>query len=165
MIYKKPCSITSDESIASKKATNTAKILLQKQKVGVLATICFDKPYTSIVGFSVTDDLKAIYFATPMATLKYKNLLSNSNVSLLIDNRQNLGTDFSEAAAITCIGKALNQEGEEKEFGRDLLIEKHPELINFLNSPTCKILKIGVSKYSIVTRFQEVTEIEFDDKL
>ena len=136
------------------------KFLLFQQKTGVLATIDNDKPYTSVVGFAATPDIKELYFGTPEATLKYQNILENPNVAMLIDNRQNLGSDFSNAAALTVMGKVKKSDAEEIVKGRNLLVKRHPELKTFLNSPTCRIVKIEVSKHSLVIRFQEVSELE-----
>jgi hypothetical protein len=38
-------------------------------------------------------------------------------------------------------------------------LEKHPELEDFVRSPTCAVLDIGVESYYIVERFQHVTEM------
>ncbi|MGM0599393.1 MAG: pyridoxamine 5'-phosphate oxidase family protein [Candidatus Rifleibacteriota bacterium] len=139
------------------------RFLLFQQKTGILATIDNDKPYTSVVGFATTPDIKELYFGTPEATLKYQNILSNPNVAMLIDNRQNLGSDFSNAAALTVMGTVKKSGEEEINKGRNLLIKRHPELKTFLNSPTCRIVKIMVSKYSLVLRFQEVSELEISE--
>lgn len=144
------------------KTMEIVRQLLNEQKVGILATINSNKPYTSIVGFAATDDLKTIYFGTPVATLKFRNIQDNPNVSILIDNRKNLGSDFSKAAALTCMGIASSEDDSPDHLGINHLINRHPELKTFFNSPSCKIIKICVSKYSLVLRFQEVTEIDME---
>jgi nitroimidazol reductase NimA-like FMN-containing flavoprotein (pyridoxamine 5'-phosphate oxidase superfamily) len=75
----------------------TVKKLLFGQRLAVLATVCENRPYTSIVGFAAEPDMKTLYFGTPQATLKVRNISNNPAVSLLIDNRQNAGGDFSLA--------------------------------------------------------------------
>ncbi|PKL46826.1 MAG: hypothetical protein CVV42_15090 [Candidatus Riflebacteria bacterium HGW-Riflebacteria-2] len=137
---------------------DTVKELLFAQRLGILATVNDDSPYTSIVGFAAEPDMKSIYFGTPRATLKLRNIQSNPAVSLLIDNRQNLGSDFSIAAALTCVGGAKILSGEETDRARDLLSERHPELRDFFASPTCALVKISICKFSLVRNFQEVTE-------
>jgi uncharacterized pyridoxamine 5'-phosphate oxidase family protein len=146
----------------SAKTIEIVRQLLNEQKVGILATIDSNKPYTSIVGFAATDDLKTIYFGTPVATLKYRNIQDNPNVSILIDNRKNLGSDFSQAAALTCMGEAFSEDDSMDQSGKNYLIDRHPELKAFFSSPSCKIVKICVRKYSLVLRFQEVTEIDME---
>ncbi|MFZ5952869.1 MAG: pyridoxamine 5'-phosphate oxidase family protein [Candidatus Rifleibacteriota bacterium] len=153
-------SMRSDLNADSGNALKIVKCLLSQQKVGVLATVNAEgRPHTSIVGFAASEDLKNLYFGTPRATLKFRNLLVNANVSLLIDNRQNLSTDFGEAAALTCSGCASCSGEEPDQNGLRLLLEKHPELAGFFHSPTCRIVRIAISRYNLVLKFQEVTEI------
>ena len=67
----------------------TVRTLLDSQIQGVLATQHQQQPYTSLMAFAVTPDLRRIVFATARATRKYANLLDNPRASLLIDNRCN----------------------------------------------------------------------------
>ncbi|MEI6153894.1 MAG: pyridoxamine 5'-phosphate oxidase family protein, partial [Deltaproteobacteria bacterium] len=53
----------------------------------VLATDSNGHPYTSLVAYAITPDLKKVLFATPKGTRKYKNILNSEHVALLIDNR------------------------------------------------------------------------------
>lgn len=132
--------------------------LLQQQKLGVLATTAADTPHTSIVAFACSIDQKNVYFGTPIATLKFRNIEQNARVVLLIDNRQNLAEDFSEAAAVSCVGKAAILKEQQREEACTLLSLKHPELKHFFTAPTCALISISVEKYSLVVRFQEVIE-------
>lgn len=140
-------------------ARSTIKELLRDQKTGVLATCNKDIPHNSVVGFAVSEDLKFIYFATPIATIKYANLKQNPNVELLVDNRKNLAEDFNAAAAVSCVGKACCID-DDNSVAQHMMLQRHPELETFFKSPTCAIIEIKISKYSLVTRFQDVTEIE-----
>jgi len=132
--------------------------LLQQQKLGVLATTAADTPHTSIVAFACSTDQTMVYFGTPIATLKFRNIEQNARVVLLIDNRQNLAEDFSEAAAVSCVGKAATLKGQAREKACEVLSERHPELAHFFSAPTCALISISIEKYSLVVRFQEVIE-------
>lgn len=134
------------------------KELLNQQKLGVLATTVADTPHTSIVAFVCSADQRFIYFGTPIATLKFRNIEQNAQVELLIDNRQNLASDFSQAAAVSCIGQAKILKENEREEAFSLLSARHPELSHFFTAPTCALIKINMVKYSLVVRFQEVIE-------
>lgn len=137
----------------------TVKELLFGQRLAVLATVCENRPYTSIVGFAAEPDMKTLYFGTPQATLKVRNISNNPAVSLLIDNRQNAGSDFSIAAALTCVGGAAATSAAERDHACEMLVARHPELRSFFVSPTCVIVKITVCKLSLVQKFQGVTEL------
>ena len=39
-------------------------------------------------------------------------------------------------------------------------LEKHPYLEEFAAGPTCALLRVRVDRYIVVTRFQEVSEIQ-----
>ena len=68
------------------------KALLSEQRLGVLSTHYEGQPYASLVAFVASSDLGNLFFATPRATRKYRNLSHDDRASFLIDNRQNLPT-------------------------------------------------------------------------
>src|SRR4030042_1360697 len=88
--------------------------LLDSQTTGVLATESEHQPYANLVAFSFTDDLKRIIFATPDKTTKYRNLIKNPRVSLIIDSRKNDPEDFSGSMAVTAVGRVKELNGEAK---------------------------------------------------
>jgi nitroimidazol reductase NimA-like FMN-containing flavoprotein (pyridoxamine 5'-phosphate oxidase superfamily) len=136
--------------------------LLNSQRLAVLATLMSDqlgRPYSNLIAFAATDDLKEILFATTRATRKFKNLAEDPRVSLLIDNRSNQETDFGEASAVTVLGTAEEVMGPEREKYLQLYLQKHPYLEEFVTAPTCALIRVKVEKFIMVTRFQEVREI------
>ena len=134
--------------------------LLESQKLAVLSTQDHGQPYSNIVAMAATADLKYLLFATTRATRKYANLMADSRVAVLVDNRQNDVSDFTGAAALTALGKAWELQGAERQQFLKVYLGKHPYLEEFVTSPTCALLRIKVDKYIVVTRFQEVREIQ-----
>ena len=136
--------------------------LLERQLLGVLATHHDGEPYTSLVGFAVTGDLKQMLFATGKTTRKRANLVADARASMLVDNRTNRPADFAEASAATAVGvvEEVSDAGR-SEFDR-LFLAKHPHLEAFVRSPSCVPLRLQVSVYMVVTRFQHVIELHFD---
>lgn len=137
----------------------TLKDLFASQRLGVLATCGRRQPYSSLVAFAATNDLKYLVFATTRATRKYANLSTESRVALLVDNRSNKDTDFHRAIAVTALGKAEEAKESERDRFLKLYLAKHPYLEDFVMSPTCALLKISVDKYHMVSRFQNVMEL------
>ncbi len=137
----------------------TVKDLFASQRLGVLATYGQGQPYSSLVAFAATNDLKYLVFATTRATRKYANLSTESRVALLVDNRSNQDTDFHRAIAVTALGKAEEIDEREKNQFLGLYLAKHPYLEDFVMSPICALLKISVDKYYMVSRFQNVMEL------
>ena len=137
----------------------TLEGLLRSQKLAVLATHKAGRPYTSLVAFASTEDLKQLLFATPRSTRKYANLMEDSRVSLLIDNRSNQDSDIHTAAAVTATGKADEvPEGERKGF-ENIYLAKHPHLKDFVSSPSCALIRVKADTYYLVRKFQHVLEL------
>ena len=86
--------------------------LLETQKYAVLATDNHGQPYTSLMAFSVTEDLQSFILMTERGRLKYENLIANPRVAIMIDNRENLGSDLEEAVAVTAQGLAEEIAGD-----------------------------------------------------
>jgi nitroimidazol reductase NimA-like FMN-containing flavoprotein (pyridoxamine 5'-phosphate oxidase superfamily) len=136
--------------------------LLETQKLGVLATQNQGQPYCNLIAIAATGDLRHILFATNRATRKYANLRADPRVAVLTDNRKNEVSDFAEAAALTALGQAGELQGKERREMLKVYLERHPELENFVTAPECALLRIKVDKYVVVSRFQEVREIQMD---
>jgi nitroimidazol reductase NimA-like FMN-containing flavoprotein (pyridoxamine 5'-phosphate oxidase superfamily) len=132
--------------------------LMTEKMCGVLATCGDEYPYTSLVGFVMCEDLASILFATSRATHKYTFLKKNPRVSILIDSQTNTPKDFEEAAALTVLGEARDVESAKYDYYRELYLERHPQLVDFISHPESSLMKISVHKYIFVTRFEEVCE-------
>lgn len=136
--------------------------LLESQLLGVLGTHHEGEPYTSLVGFAATEDLKHLLFATGKTTRKRANLVADARASILVDNRTNRPADFTVASAATAVGVVEEvAEAERSEFDR-VFLAKHPHLEAFVHSPSCARLRLGVSVYMVVTHFQHVIELHID---
>jgi len=136
--------------------------LLRTQQLAVLATQGGGQPYGSLVAFVATDDLKHLLFATTRATRKYANLLTESRVAIVVDNRSNRDSDFHEALAVTVMGKAQEVKGSERDRLIELYLSKHPYLEEFVMAPTCALLRVTVDRYYMVSRFQNVMELHVE---
>jgi heme iron utilization protein len=138
--------------------------LLDSQQLAVLSTQREGQPYSSLMAFAFTPDLANIVVATGKSTRKHQNIIQESRVSLLIDNRSNSENDFHAAMAVTVIGKALLLEPSERPDYEKLYLQRHPYLEKFLFSPTTAFVKIKVSRYVLVSCFQDVMEYMIEDE-
>lgn len=75
-------------------------------RFAVLATSEQGSPYTSLIAFALTPDRHTLIFATPKATRKYENIISQPAVSILVDNRSQEAGDIQGAQAVTLLGTA-----------------------------------------------------------
>ena len=149
------------ESILSEEAEleDLIRELFESQKLAVLGTQNQGQPYANLVAFAPSDDLKSLYFVTARATRKYANIEADARVTVLIDNRSNQDSDFSQAAAVTATGTAQEVVDSERDEVLTVYLAKHPMLKDFVQSPSCALLQIRVETYYLVRRFQNVMEL------
>lgn len=134
------------------------KALMYEQKLAVLATFHDDEPYTNLVAFAASDDLKYIFFVTPVSTRKYSYLTASRKASIMIDNRSNNENDFKDAMAVNANG-TVNEVNKTDDI-KVLYLEKHPYLEDFLQSPSSAMMRLEVRSYIVASRFQNVVEME-----
>lgn len=132
------------------------------QLQGVLATQQHAQPYTSLMAFAHTTDLRFLIFATLRDTQKHANLLLNSAVSFLIDDRSNDPADYQRAVAISVCGFAQAIPDDEHAGFLAIFLARHPTLRAFVTSPDCALLRVEVSCYRVVSQFQAVDLLPID---
>lgn len=140
---------------------DSLKELCHSQPLAVLATAAGSAPYANLVAVAFSLDLRHLFFATSRATGKWQNLAHNPQVSLLLDNRSNQVTDFTNAAAATILGTARETTGIARAEGQNLYLARHPHLAEFLAAPGCALFKVAVKQIYLVTHFQQVRQFDF----
>ena len=138
---------------------NLIRELFESQKLAVLGTQTQGQPYANLIAFAASDDLKSLYFATARATRKYANIEADARVTVLIDNRSNQDSDFSQAVAVTATGTAKEVADSKRDEVLAIYLAKHPMLKDFVQSPSCALLQVKVATYYLVRRFQNVMEL------
>ena len=136
--------------------------LLETQQLAVLGTQRPEGPYTSLVGFAATPDLHSLLFATGRSTRKHDNLVHDARAAMLVDNRTNDASDFTHAAAATAVGTVEEVSEAERAALERVFLARHPHLEDFVTSPSSVLLRLRVSVYFVVTRFQHVIELHVD---
>lgn len=133
-------------------------ILNKRERHAVLATDGDGRPYTSLIAFACAPDMGHILFATPRRTRKYENIRKNSHVSILIDTRSNTEGDYLQAEAITIVGTAtpVRRGTKWKELVHHLT-GKHPDLAEFVSSPTTALIAVKITECFHVGQFQIVS--------
>lgn len=125
--------------------------LLDSQITAVLSTESGHQPYANLVAFSFSDDLRKLFFATPRNTTKYRNLVENPRLALVIDSRNNDPEDFSRATAVTALGCGRELTGEARTKPLAHHSRRLPGLAAFLETGSIALFEIEVYKY-IITR-------------
>jgi putative heme iron utilization protein len=134
------------------------RALLESQRFAALATDDHGQPFVSLMAFAATEDLRHLVVLTERTTRKYANLQANPRVALLIDDRENRGSDTEHSVAVTAIGQAQDLDPDVGAPLLELFLTRHPYLAGFAASPTCAIVGVKVSAYQLVSRFQQVVE-------
>jgi len=73
-------------------------------------------------------------------------------------------TQVNNAITVTAQGKAKEIQ-ENREYFKSLFINKHPNLIDFINSSDCALFRIKVDNYQYVSNFQNVESIDTRNKI
>lgn len=130
----------------------------RSERHAVLATTTAGVPHTSLIVYSLTPELSGLLFATPIKTTKYKNIVKNRRVSVLIDARTNTSTGYAAAEAIRITGTAaaLRKGSLRNELARGFLL-RHPSLADFLNDPGVAFMHVEIRECTHVDKFQSVT--------
>lgn len=156
------CRRAGDSEGSCAEAERVLRGLLEAQRLAALCTHAEGAPYGSLVAFAADDELNALLFATPRATRKFANILSDPRVAMLIDNARAYPVDFEDAAAATAVGEARELGGDERADAVERFCAAHPHLREFVESPSTALLRVDVKRYYVVRRFQHVTELHFD---
>lgn len=145
---------------SNSEAHKILRTLLTTQRLAVVATEMQGSPYTSLVAFVASEDLRRIVFFTTRATQKYRNLSTNPAVSVLIDSRTDTVEDFATGSAVTVIGNAAKIPRNAAGPIIERFLQKHPHLETFVKSPSTAVCSVEVNTYYLVTHFQHVIEMD-----
>jgi len=125
--------------------------LFASQKFAALATADGGKPHNCLVAFAAADDIRNLLFTTSRDTSKYRNLIAESRVAILVDSRSNQDSDLLNAIAVTATGKAKESKGNERDRLLGIYLAKHPQLEDFTNASENALVKVEIANYEIST--------------
>jgi heme iron utilization protein len=156
---RKPCCAASVVKMSKDAGIQSLlSALFRSQRFAVLATDDRGQPFTSLMAFAASEDLAQLVMLTERTGRKFANLVANRRVALLIDDRENKGSDTRDSVAVTAIGEAQEAGREAGAALLQVFLARHPYLAAFAASPTCAIVQVKIKSYLVVSRFQEVTE-------
>jgi hypothetical protein len=132
--------------------------LARKRRFAALATLSADGPHLSLVAFAIVPDLGALVFATPRNTGKFRNIVSDGRVSILLDGSGMGSKSVMGTEAISLDGRArVVRRGKRRDALAELLLAVHPELAEFLAAPSTALIVVEVSRSEHVEDFQRVS--------
>ncbi len=155
---KKEGQIPGNRSEGTVVVPDRLKLFDRSQYFAVLATQGGGQPYASLVSYALTPDMGTCIFATPRKTRKYRNILKEGRVALLIDDRPSDVKDILEAEAVTIIGEARPlRRGKTWDRLAQVYLRKHPDLEEFLRLPSTALVALTILQCIHVSRFQTVS--------
>jgi nitroimidazol reductase NimA-like FMN-containing flavoprotein (pyridoxamine 5'-phosphate oxidase superfamily) len=126
--------------------------LMKAGRTCVLATVSGKEPHCSLMSYATDDDCCEIYMATRKDTKKYRNLVANPSVSLLIDSRETGGKNRkSLTRALTVTGTIQGGVDEQKRKAvRERLFKRHPDLIEFFDDSSAEIIVVQIKALQLL---------------
>ena len=133
------------------------KALAKQKDICVLATVSDGNPHCSLMAYATDDDCREIYMITQKGTKKYKNLIKNPSVSLLIDTREEqVDSHPLQAKALTIAGLFQEIDDEyKKRLARARLLERHPYLAGFIDQTDTELICIKATSFLVLNGLKE----------
>jgi len=125
------------------------KAFLKERDICVMATALEGKPHCSLMAYMTDEEGEWIYMVTHRGTTKYSNLLSNEQVSLLVDNRyEGMLADRGNLKALTVQGTfhAVEEEGAKKQILKQVRA-RHPHMREFIDDPKAEVISIRANAF------------------
>jgi heme iron utilization protein len=142
-------------------ANAAAKALLRQSRGGALATLMpsTGDPYCSLVNVATAPDGAPLMLLSRLA-LHTKNILADSRVSLMLDERRE--GDPLEGARIMLMGQAAATDDPE---ARRRYLDRQPEAARFAGFGDFAIYRMSIARAHLVAGFGRIVDIAPQDLL
>lgn len=129
---------------------------LQSNRLAVLATEGDGQPHASLIAITPFEGFRQLIFATYRNTRKFRNLVLNGKVAVLIEGENEDKSGIQDGFVITAYGSAkeINIEANDDAMQAHLL--KYPELISFISESDCALVLVNVENYQVVKGIDNV---------
>jgi nitroimidazol reductase NimA-like FMN-containing flavoprotein (pyridoxamine 5'-phosphate oxidase superfamily) len=128
------------------------KQIIKDEKFCVLATAMENNPYCSLMAYAVDDVCKRLYMVTMTDSEKYRNLMTNDSVSILIDTRGRMNDMPVKALTITGSFFEIRDEKRVVE-AKDKLKKRHPDLEVFFKSGLSSVFYVEIRSILLLDGF------------
>ena len=133
--------------------------VIQTGHLCVLSTISGDRPYGSLMRYLANERYTEIYLVTHKNTTKYRNLLRNPRVSLLMDTR--MSAAISDIQALSIAGVAVPVADAEKLASvLDRFIHRHPDVAEFVRHPDAAVICVEVHEFLLLNGIQDARRVK-----
>jgi nitroimidazol reductase NimA-like FMN-containing flavoprotein (pyridoxamine 5'-phosphate oxidase superfamily) len=123
--------------------------LIRRKDLCVLATSGDKGPHTSLMAYACLPEVVHLYLLTPINSLKYRNIVYNPVVSLLIDTREEVARE--QVQALTVSGRAtVILDPEHRLAIAAVLLARHPQLGAFPAPDKVAVLQIVPTAFQLL---------------
>jgi heme iron utilization protein len=137
--------------------------ILKTSKFAVLATEGDGQPHTSLIAITPFGNFRQLIFATYRNTIKYRNLIHNSKVAVLIEGGYAKSKDLKKSIVLTIIGHSEEISIEENEAAFNTHLKQHPEMESFMLSPDCALIMVIAQSFQVVNGINDIKWLSADD--
>ena len=137
--------------------------VLQTSRLAVLATESNGQPHTSLIAITPFESFRQLIFATYRNTLKYRNLVNNSKVALLIESRDANMRSLQKSIVLTIIGHTEEIGKAENEAAYRAHLKWHPEMESFMLSSDCALILVIAQAFQVVNGIDNIRWITAED--
>ena len=137
--------------------------VIKTSRFAVLATESDGQPHTSLIAITPADGFRQLIFATYRNTRKYRNLLQNSKVALLIEGESVNINGLKEKVVLSIIGHTEDISIAENKAAFKAHLKRHPQMESFMLSSDCALIKVIARSYQFVSGIDEIRWITADD--
>ena len=137
--------------------------LLKACRLAVLATESDGQPHTSLIAITPVDGFRQLIFATYRNTRKYRNIVHNSKVALLIEGEYVNSKGLKEKIVLSIIGHTEDISIAENEAACQEHLKRHPEMESFMSSSDCILIRVIVQSYQVVYGIDDISWITTDE--
>lgn len=139
------------------------KALVRGKDMCVLSTVSENMtPHCSLMAYVSDEECREIYMATNRSTMKYKNLLHNPAVSLLIDSRELMPRHEAQALTIDGVFQPI-ENVDTGNWVEARLLKQHPHLRDFIRDPDTTLICINVQSYLLLDGLTESHFVDLKD--
>ena len=137
--------------------------ILKSSKFAVLATEGDGQPHASLIAITPFGNFRQLIFATYRNTRKYRNLVHNSKVAVLIEGGYAKSKDLKKSIVLTIIGHSEEISIEENEAAFNKHLKRHPEMESFMLSPDCALIMVIARSFQVVNGINDIKWLSADD--
>lgn len=130
--------------------------ILNKSRFAVLATEGDGQPHASFIAITPMENYRALVFATYRNTQKYRNLTNNGKVALLVESGYSGSETQQDSFVLTAFGHVEEIRTEDHKAVFNAHLEWHPDLLSFLQTNDCTLVRIKVDTYQVVRGIDDV---------